>query len=418
MSNIPQVIQPSYDQFAEMLAESSVVPLASRFVFDTVTPLAVLSAFPEEDFVCLLESLGETREASRYTILGLDPRAVFSFDGVQVTETWTGEEPMVTSAKGVVRQLDDFLRSFHSVHDDTMPLSNGGLIGYVSRDLLGDAQAQGKSELPLAHFIVPQTFLVFDAKERHMTLLVNAFSHDGDEPQAAFDKAKARLDAHKERILSFSPPAYKPIYSGLVPSRTTDEPDHILKELAMKLSAEATKAEVSQLYLSHELRSPTTAHPLDVYRVFRTVYPSEYSYLFRMNGTYYIGSHEKAVSPPRLSFANLLRNVMASAQFSGLPNEAALAFRRKKELRHQHATAAFGYVGFNGIYELTHGNKEVVLVKREDGSHEAIFSQAANVHWEGLYSAKGPTMRMSNADSVAACIREILKAAETLSSPQ
>ena len=418
MSKLTPIIQPSYEQFAEMLAESSVVPLASRFVFDTITPLTVLSAFPDESFVCLLESLGETREARRYTILGLDPKAVFSFDGEKVTETWTGEKPKVTSAKGVIRQLDDFLRSFHSVADDSMPLSNGGLIGYVSRDLLGDGQAPGRSELPLAHFIVPQTFIVFDNKERHMTLLVNAFSHDGDDSATAFNKAKALLEAHKERILSFSPPAYRPIYNGIVPSRTTDEPDIALNEQAMNLTAGAIKSEISQLYLSREQRATTTAIPLDVYRVFRTVFPSEYSYLFRMNGTHYIGSHEEAISPPRLSFANLLRNVMANPQFSGLPNERALSFRREKELRHNQATAAFGYVGFNGIYKLTHGNKEVALVNKKDGTHEAIFSQAANAHWEGLYSSQGPKMRMSNAESVAACIREILKAAESLSSNQ
>ncbi len=416
--NTSQVtITPTFDRFVEEFAESSVVPLHARFMLDSLTPLSLLPAFAPESFVCLLESLGDTPDGSRYSILGLDPKAVFSFDGIKVVEKWTGETPEETESKGVIRQLDEFLRSFHSVYDDSMPLLNGGLIGYVSRDLASanyDATGRETEAPALVHFVVPQTFIIFDAKERHLTVLVSAFSHGGRNAEQAYNEAKQILDAHIGRICVIQTSMLTPIHSNVLPERTTDEPGIELEELASHLTEHAKSAKVSQVYLSRSLSAHTTASPLSIYRIFRMVYPSEYTYLFRINGSHYIGSHELAEAPHSLSFANLLRHVLKDSCFIGMPADAAAEMRRSQGMRYRHNSAVFGYVGFNGRYKLTHGNKEVIL-KQSSNGYEALFSQAARAYWEGIYSNPKPPLKLLNAGSASVTIRQILLAAEQIS---
>lgn len=286
----------------------------------------------------------------------------------------------------------------------------------MSRDLVFpdfDAASHGAENPPLVHFAVPQTFVIFDAKERHLTLLVNAFGHGGCDARTAYGDAKQILEGHIARICA--PPTHQlsPLFSQVLPERTTDEPDNGFTDQAQSLTDAAKSCRVSALYLSKSLSCQTSADPLSVYRVFRMVYPSAYCYLFRINGSYYIGSHEQADAPHSLSFANLLRHVLRDTRFVGVPSEQAGELRREKGMRYRHDSAVFGYVGFNGRYKLTHGNKEVVI-KHSGSGYEALFSKAASAVWTGIYSAARPTVAVTNAGSASATIRRILSAAEQL----
>jgi hypothetical protein len=410
-------ITPDLTGFVEQFKESSVVPLSAKFILDSLTPLSLMSLFPDDCFVCLLESLGNTPEDSRYSILGFDPKATFSFNGKETIEQWKGETAKKGDAKGVVRQLDDFLRSFHSVFDDSIPLSNGGLIGYVSRDLLlpdSDNTSQKVDGLPLVHFVVPQTFIIFDAVQREITLLVNAFAHGHASAESAYNEAKQIIEERIANICGSPTKKLKFFDADLLPERTTDEPDVTLTDQAHSLTNAAESQKISEVYLSRSITCETTADPVSVYRVFRVVYPSAYCYLFRINGFYYIGSHEPADAPHSLSFANLLRHVLKDKRFVGDPSHKACELRRTAGLRYRHDSAVFGYVGFNGRYKLTHGNKEVIIKTVKSGN-EALFSHAARANWEGVYSDRRPTnLVVKNAGSASATIRQILVAAETL----
>lgn len=374
--------------------------------------------FPKDSFVCLLESLGDTPEDSRYSILGLDPKATFSFNGKEVIEQWRNEPAQMGVSKGVIRQLDDFLRSFHSVVDDSMPLLNGGLIGYVSRDLLlpdSDNTSHKTEDQPLVHYVVPQTYVIFDAKQHEITLLVNAFAHGHTNAEDAYNEAKQILEDHINRLRTSKAQTFSAFDVSSLPKKTTDEPDVTLTDQAHSLTEDAEKQEIFEVYLSRSIACKTTADPISVYRVFRMVYPSAYCYLFRINGSYYIGSHEEAVPPPSLSFANLLRRVLKDERFVGIPIENACELRRDAGLRYRHDSAVFGYVGFNGLYKLTHGNREVIIKEVASGGYDALFSQAARAIWRGVSSDRTPTKCVvKNAGSASATIREIIAVAETL----
>jgi anthranilate synthase component I len=137
-----------------------------------------------------------------------------------------------------------------------------------------------------------------DHHECTVVLIANAIVCPGMSESAldaAYDDAVTRLDAMEQALAAPAPSTVANL--GVVPPRQAESrtpPGEF--QHAVELGIEAIRAgEVFQVVLGQRFEVQTPADPFDVYRVLRTLNPSPYMYLVRMDGFDIVGSSPEAL---------------------------------------------------------------------------------------------------------------------------
>jgi para-aminobenzoate synthetase component 1 len=125
---------------------------------------------------------GGEREKGRYSILGLDPVAIFRSKGNNISiETSAGMESWELPP---LEALD----RFHSISCSPFPMLNrpfcGGILGYISYDLKNQIEnlpetVKDSNNLPDIFQIIPSLVLIHDRQEESMTKLTFSFCNQG-----------------------------------------------------------------------------------------------------------------------------------------------------------------------------------------------------------------------------------------------
>src|SRR5262249_3915558 len=128
------------------------------------------------------------------------------------------------------------------------------------------------------------------------TLIANAVNWD-DSPErvdAAYDDAVARLDAMTVRLCTEAASTVA-LFDRPKPEFRRCRPPHE-HHAAVRAAQEAIKAgEAFQVVVSQRFEMPTTADPLDIYRVLRTTNPSPYMYLIKLDDFDIVGCSPEAL---------------------------------------------------------------------------------------------------------------------------
>src|SRR6266404_5661280 len=80
---------PSFEEFAELARQASLVPVYRQLIGDTLTPVTAFCKIQEEDWAFLFESVVGGERVGRYSFLGSGPFLRFQAFGnrVQIQET-------------------------------------------------------------------------------------------------------------------------------------------------------------------------------------------------------------------------------------------------------------------------------------------------------------------------------------------
>lgn len=142
--------------------------------------------------------------------------------------------------------------------------------------------------------MLADTLLVFDQIKRQITAVAFADLSRGQDPQTAWQDARARINALEARM-------HQPLPASLGPLDWHDEPgDGVMAasnrsqadfEAAVDTGREHIAAgDVFQLVLSQRLETRVQRDPFDLYRSLRMVNPSPYMAFFNFGDWYLIGS--------------------------------------------------------------------------------------------------------------------------------
>jgi anthranilate synthase component 1 len=290
-------------EFGELAKTYRLVPVTRTLFADGETPVGVYRKLAEgRTGTFLLESAEPGRSFSRWSFVGVN--AVASLSTVDGDAVWTGELP-----EGVPDSGDPFevlgaaWRALKGPRLPGLPTLTGGFVGYLSYDVVRRIERLPEKAVDDLGFPELTMLLVTDvaAVDHHectVVLIANAIVHSGlsdAELDAAYADATARLDAMQRALarpapstvasLGDAPP--KPAESRTAPG----EYQH-----AVELGIEAIRAgEVFQIVLGQRFEAHTSADPFDVYRVLRTLNPSPYMYIVRMDGFDIVGSSPEAL---------------------------------------------------------------------------------------------------------------------------
>jgi anthranilate synthase component 1 len=218
--------------------------------------------------------------------------------------SWMGDVPAGLPTSGdPLAALGAAWRAMKGPRLPGLPPLTGGFVGYLAYDVVRRIErlpenAVDELGLPELTMLLVTDLAAVDHHECSVTLIANALLEPSMGPtdlDAAFADAIGRLDAMEAALAT---PADSTVASVSTappkdaPSRTPEGGYQPSVDLAL----EAIRAgEVFQIQVGQRFSVPTSADPLDVYRVLRTLNPSPYMYFLRTDDVDVVGCSPEAL---------------------------------------------------------------------------------------------------------------------------
>jgi anthranilate synthase component I len=301
-------VAPDEATFRQLARRRRVVPVVRRLLADAETPVGVYRKLAGGPGTFLLESAEQGSGSgsgkasavwSRYSFVGVRSAATLTErNGAAV---WLGTPPdglgdhpdPATALRETVAALTG-----PDPEDLDLPPLSGGLVGFLSYDFVRRIERLPElAEDDLGHpelgMMLATDLVALDHYEGVAILIANAVvaadatDHD---LTAAYHQAIGRLDAMTTAMSRPTPPMVSTLDKPTREApKSRTEPGGYPK--AVEKAIEAIRAgECFQIVVAQRFERPTTADPVDVYRVLRATNPSPYMYLLRFDGFDVVGS--------------------------------------------------------------------------------------------------------------------------------
>ena len=275
--------RPTREEFLDLAAKHSVVPVWREIVADTLTPVAAFLRLDPRPDGFLLESVEGGERWGRYSFLGGDSFArVRALNG----RVWVEGDPPVRPEPeeqplAYMRRLID---SCTAPDVPGLPPLHGGAVGYIGYDCVRELERLPNApsddlQLPDLAFVLTRTFVVFDHLRQKAFVITNVPT--GGATSESYDEAISRCDELIERLRAPAPLAV------LDPPTSSD--------LAFDVSVSDTEygrwvegareyiyaGDIFQVVPSRRWSVDLPGSSFDAYRVLRTLNPSPYMYFLR-----------------------------------------------------------------------------------------------------------------------------------------
>lgn len=287
--------RPTFDQFAELARNSSVVPVYRQLTGDTLTPVTAFCKIQEGDGAFLFESVVGGERLGRYSFLGSGSFLRFTAYGERVE--MRGAINADVTHPDPLKLLEEQLAKYRAPLVPGLPRFTGGAVGYAGYDTVRYVERlpnppRDDRGLPDLCFAFHDRMVIFD----HITKTIAVVAHAHIDPknlQASYDEACRRVDRLVERL-----------HQGVADIQLTDiDP---LGDVTIPYSSNFTQAgyeaavekckeyiragDAFQVVLSQRLSTETRARPFDIYRALRVVNPSPFLFYLKTAGATLIGS--------------------------------------------------------------------------------------------------------------------------------
>jgi anthranilate synthase component 1 len=325
--------RPTFEEFAGLARQASLVPVYRQLIGDTLTPVSAFCKIQEGDWSFLFESVVGGERLGRYSFLGSGPFLRFEAYGRRVV--LHTQAPAAVAAGPVTRTetehpdplrlLEERLAAYRAPSLPGLPRFCGGAVGYAGYDTVRyverlPAPPPDDRGLPDLCFAFYDRMVIFD----HVSKTIAAVAHahipspptplpqgergerEGPSPPSSgergwgegelrrcYQDACERVDRLVERlqqgVADLQLTDIAPVGEVHLPYRSNFEPADF--EAAVAKCKEYIKAgDVFQVVLSQRLQTETRARPFDVYRALRVVNPSPFLFYLKAGPLCLVGS--------------------------------------------------------------------------------------------------------------------------------
>ncbi|MFN8588225.1 MAG: anthranilate synthase component I [Candidatus Eisenbacteria bacterium] len=284
------MIVPTRSEFHALARTGKLVPVYREVFADHDTPVSAFRKIDDGPYGFLLESVEGGEKWGRYSLLGSRPSLVFVARGESCEIHRDGK--VTKGTKHPLEELAALLAEHQAVALPGLPRFCGGAVGYLAYDAVRwfeklPTQAKAELDVPDALFLFGDVVSVFDNLTHTMKVVTHA--RGGDDPNAAYDAAVARLNAEVERLRKpfawIEPPAW---------GEASEPRSSVSKEqfmAAVETAKEHIRAgDIFQVVLSHRMSADVSQPPFEGYRALRVTNPSPYMYFLRMGEFSIVGS--------------------------------------------------------------------------------------------------------------------------------
>jgi anthranilate synthase component 1 len=291
---------PSFEEFAGLASQYSVVPVYRQLIGDTLTPVSAFCKIQEGDWAFLFESVIGGERVGRFSFLGSGPFLRFqSYDRqIQIQEVGIGADSRRPAAGGPAWQefehpdplqlLEEKLARYRAPYLQGLPRFCGGAVGYAGYDTVRYIEhlphpPPDDRRLPDLCFAFYDRMVIFDHINKTIAAVAHAHVDPGD-LHRCYQAACTRVDRLVERlqqgVADLQLTDIAPIGDVHISYRSNFEPGTF--EAAVRKCKEYIKAgDIFQVVLSQRLETETKARSFDIYRTLRVVNPSPFMVYFK-----------------------------------------------------------------------------------------------------------------------------------------
>lgn len=283
-------------EFRKLAGQGNLVPVWLEILADTETPLTVYQKLTRDcagnSFI--LESVEGGEHLGRYSFIGLRPRTVLSVKNGRLRIHRNGQEEETPAPADPLRAVEAELARYRAVPVRGLPRFAGGMVGYLGFEYVNCIEPvpvppQDDLKLPLLHFMLTDTLVIFDRVRQVIQIVANA--HIDGNPSRAYEAARQRIEVIRQAIAK---PMRFPLATMTTrPPEVPFQSNMSKKEFLDIVSAgkrHIKQGDIFQFVPSQRFSAPTRASPIEIYRALRTVNPSPYMFLMQLDGFALVGS--------------------------------------------------------------------------------------------------------------------------------
>jgi anthranilate synthase component 1 len=288
------------DRWVGAAAAGGVVPVVRECLLDADQPVAVLAKLARGPFSFLLESAIGGERWARYTFLGTEPREAWRYTG-RVVERWTAEHGWLPAGEtdDPIGHIGALMRGLDGAAPEGLPRFWGGAVGYIGYDVVRSLERLSEGpppdpRLPDAFFLVADSVVVLDNLLGRASIIVNAVlpPHPDERLRsAAWERAQARIDDWLGRLAgpSLLRPMALPAEIGPAEGACAF-PAEAFRQGVRRIKEHIAAGDIFQAVLSRRVDVPGRVDPLLLYRCLRSLNPSPYLFLLRLEDLSIVGS--------------------------------------------------------------------------------------------------------------------------------
>jgi len=331
-------LKPSFEEFSSLAASGNLVPVWTELAADYETPVSAFQKLSEgsDRPAFLLESAENTEHLGRYSFIGTEPRLEIRASGRTVGTRRQGEdtftERVLPESEGdPLHEVERIMSQLRPVQTEGLPVFAGGAVGYIGYDMVRffEPTVPGPPDeglgLPDMAFVITDTLVIFDHRFRKLLVVANICTDDFDDPAAAYEAARERVDAIIERLAAprsfapFSLMADPPEEAELHGNTTREEYEDMVSRAREYIYA----GDIFQVVPSQRFETEYAGPPINLYRALRHVNPSPYMFCLQFGDEFSLVGSSPEVHVQTIDGRLEIRPIAGTRQRGATPEEDA-----------------------------------------------------------------------------------------------
>ncbi|MDA7860369.1 anthranilate synthase component I [bacterium] len=295
MNQVP--VKPSAEEFVELAQAGNVVPVYAQLAADFETPVSAFLKLRDGKNAFLFESAESTDASGRWSIVGSQPRWIFTSRGDEVTIERGGEVETRNREGDVLDEVQRLMSGYKPVTHGDAPPFFGGAVGYVGYDAAQQFEPtiskcpEDDLKLPESIFFLADTLVVFDHKLRRLLVVANAMLDEASSPDEAYALAVGRIGSvigMLDRPLHVSPLNGLADIKAPAPRSNTTQAEY--EEMVLKAKDYIAAGDAFQVVPSQRFEADFEGCNIDLYRALRHINPSPYMFVYETPEFSLVGS--------------------------------------------------------------------------------------------------------------------------------
>ncbi|MEN8210762.1 MAG: anthranilate synthase component I family protein [Thermodesulfobacteriota bacterium] len=286
---------PDKKAFKKMAQKYNVIPVCTRILADTQTPVSILKKlYKKNSPIFLLESVEGGEKWARYSFLGLCAKSRIRVlkNYVEICSDKSIEK--IPHNGNPLKVLKELTARYIPAPIKELPGFWCGMTGYISYEMVSffeDVKAFLPDEKAYAHFIIPDEIIIFDNMKHTMTCIGIAYIDDKSQWQEAYEKACKKVKKIIQKTFVSNSDSYRQSNSkadeiSLVPEMKLD----VFKNKVEKIKEHIIDGDIIQAVLSQKFTSNSAVDPVKFYRAQRYINPSPYMFFMHFEDMTIAGS--------------------------------------------------------------------------------------------------------------------------------
>ena len=283
---------PEKQDFLALAENSNVIPVCTKVLADTQTPVSILQKFYTQKKECfLLESVEGGERWAQYSFLGVSAFGTLKIFSQDVEIQIKNKIKKIAHNNDPLAVIRSFSKEFIPAQIPELPRFWSGLTGYFTYEMVSffeDIPVSLPFDIPYAHFIIPDKMIIFDNVKQTLTCLKICYLNDSDNKEAVFEQAQNDLEKMLDVINTpfIQKRQFQSSDVRLEPETTSQE---YMKGVE-KIKTHIVEGDIFQAVYSQLFSCRADVDPILIYRAQRYINPSPYMFFMNFKDIVIAGS--------------------------------------------------------------------------------------------------------------------------------